>query len=181
MNGLDKFPSSYSRIAQEVLAIAISQPHRPKKAFVVELVMNKITLIGEKQARVGFRFLFEEATGICSECSVKRVCLGNLESGRLYEISKVTRKKFPCLLHSEDAVVVEVSEPAIEGAVPARIAMKDALITYTKIDCKNASCGNWDKCFPTGLAGGVRYRVLDVKGPLRCPLGAQLLLVSLQR
>jgi len=145
------------------------------------LMRRKVTLIGEKQARVGFRFLFEGTTELCARCDVKKVCLGNLEPGRIYEVSKPSKKRFPCLLHSEDAVVVEVEEPPVEAAVQARAAVKHALITYAKIDCNDRNCRNWSRCFPVGLLEGDRCKVVDVKGPLQCPLKAQLLLVSLQR
>lgn len=142
---------------------------------------RKVTLIGEKQARVGFRFLFEGTTELCARCEVRKVCLGNLEPARIYEVSKVSKKRFPCLLHAEDAIVVEVDEPPVEAAVEARVAINNALITYTKIDCSNRACKNWTKCFPAGLIESDRCKVVNVKGPLRCPLKAQLLSVSLQR
>ncbi len=141
----------------------------------------KVTLIGERQARVGFRFFFEGTADLCAECKVRKVCLGNLEPGRLYEVYKVSKKRFPCVLHSEDAVLVEVKEPPVEAAVQARIAVDNALMTYVKSDCVNAACEYWEKCFPAGLVGGDRCKVLGVKGSLMCPLKAQLLLVSLQR
>ncbi|MEM4250436.1 MAG: UPF0179 family protein [Candidatus Bathyarchaeia archaeon] len=141
----------------------------------------RVTLIGERQARVGFRFLFEGATELCSRCEVRNVCLGNLEAGRMYEISKVLRKRFPCLLHFEDAVVVEVNEPPVDAAVESRIAIDNALITYLKIDCANRGCGNWRRCSPAGLADADRCKIVEVKGLLQCPLKMQLHSVLLQR
>jgi uncharacterized protein (UPF0179 family) len=153
-----------------------------KKAFVRdESMVQKVTLIGERQARIGFRFLFEGVADICSRCEVKNVCLGNLEPGRLYEVNKVLRKRFPCLLHSEDAIVVQVEEPPLETAVQARIAVNEALVTYSKNDCRNISCEYRKKCFPLGLAEGDRCKVVKVEGLLPCPLREQLLLVLLQR
>ena len=144
-------------------------------------MVQKVTLIGERQARIGFRFLFEGAADVCSRCEVKKVCLGNLEPGRLYEIKKVLRKRFPCFLHSEDAVVVQVEEPPLETAVQARVAVDEALVTYSKPDCRNISCEYRKNCFPAGLAEGDRCKVLKVEGSLPCPLKEQLLLVLLQR
>ncbi|MBS7623140.1 UPF0179 family protein [Candidatus Bathyarchaeota archaeon] len=141
----------------------------------------KVTLVGERQARVGFRFLFEGTTELCSRCEVRNVCLGNLESGRMYEVRKVSRKRFPCLLHFEDAVVVEVDEPPVGAAVETRTAINNALITYTKIDCANRACENWRRCSPAGLVEADRCRIVEVKGSLQCPLKMQLQQVSLQR
>ena len=143
--------------------------------------MQKVTLLGERQARVGFRFLFEGVADLCAECSVKKVCLGNLENGRLYEVSKVTKKRFPCLLHAGEAVVVEVREPPVEAALAPRSAIKDALITYSRPECQNGSCEHLQRCFPVGLLEGDRCRVVEVKDSLKCPLRGQLLSVSLQR
>jgi hypothetical protein len=143
--------------------------------------MQKVTLIGEKQARVGFKFLFEGSTELCEKCEVKKVCLGNLEPKRLYEVKKIFKKRFPCILHYEDAVVVEVEEPPIEAAVQARVAFNDALITYDQLDCMNRVCVNWRKCFPVGLVKGDKCKVVKAGEPLQCPLKVQLLSVSLQR
>jgi uncharacterized protein (UPF0179 family) len=142
---------------------------------------GKVTLIGERQARVGFRFIFEGATELCSRCEVRNVCLGNLEAGRMYEVSKVLKKRFPCLLHFEDAVVVEVDEPPLDAAVESRIAISNALITYMKVDCANTACENWRRCSPAGLVEADRCKIVEVKGLLQCPLKMQLHWVSLQR
>ncbi|WP_455280227.1 UPF0179 family protein [[Eubacterium] cellulosolvens] len=141
---------------------------------------QKVTLIGKKQARIGFRFLFEGEAGLCSGCSVKKVCVGNLKHGRLYEIVKISDKSFPCILHSEKAVVVEVSEPLIDAAIFSKTAISGALIKYEKHECDKWDCNHWDRCFPSGLTQGDRCKVAKVKGSLSCPLGVQLLLVSLQ-
>ena len=142
--------------------------------------MQKVTLIGKKQARKGFRFLFEGEAGLCSDCSVKKVCLGNLKSGRIYEIVKISDKSFPCILHSEEAVVVEVNEPLIDAAIFSKTAISGALIKYEKHECDKWDCNHWNRCFPSGLTKGDRCKVDKVKGSLPCPLGVQLLLVSLQ-
>jgi uncharacterized protein (UPF0179 family) len=140
----------------------------------------KVTLIGKKQARIGFRFLFEGEAGICSSCSIKKVCVGNLKQGRIYEIVKISDKSFPCILHSEKAVVVEVSEPLIDAAIFSKTAISGALIKYEKHTCDKWDCKNWNSCFPSGLTQGDRCRVAKVKASLSCPLGIQLLLVSLE-
>ncbi|WP_455368450.1 UPF0179 family protein [[Eubacterium] cellulosolvens] len=141
---------------------------------------KKVTLIGKKQARIGFRFLFEGEAGLCSGCSVKKVCIENLKHGRLYEIVKISDRSFPCILHSEEAVVVEVSEPLIDTAILSKTAISGAIIKYEKHECDKWDCPNWSKCFPSGLTQGDRCKVDKVKGSLVCPWGVQLLLVSLQ-
>ncbi|MGQ9543733.1 MAG: UPF0179 family protein [Candidatus Bathyarchaeia archaeon] len=142
---------------------------------------RKVTLLGEGQARVGYRFIYESIDNLCVECDFRKVCMGNLESGRLYEVRKVSGKRFPCLLHAGDAVLVEVEEPPIKVAIHPRLAIVDAIITYVIDTCPNLSCDYFEKCFPKGLVEGDRCRVIDVEGPLECPLKGQLLLVSLQR
>ena len=141
---------------------------------------KKVTLIGKNQARIGFRFLFEGEAGLCSGCSVKKVCVGNLKHGRLYEVVKISDRSFPCILHSGEAVVVEVSEPLIDAAISSKTAISGALIKYEKHECDKWDCIHWSRCFPPGLTQGDKCKVDSVKGSLTCPLGLQLLLVSLQ-
>jgi uncharacterized protein (UPF0179 family) len=141
---------------------------------------KKVTLIGKNQARIGFRFLFEGETGLCSSCNVKKVCVGNLKHDRLYEVVKISDRSFPCILHSGEAVVVEVSEPPIDAAISSKTAISGALIKYEKHECNKWDCIHWSRCFPPGLIHGDRYKVDKVKGSLVCPLGIPLLLVSLQ-
>jgi len=141
----------------------------------------KVTLLGEGQARVGYRFLYENVEGVCVECDFRNVCMGNLESGRVYEVRKVSGKRFPCILHSGPAVLVEVEEPHVEVAIQPRLAIVDAIITYNGAKCSNQTCKYWDKCFPKGLVDGDRCRVVEVKDSLACPSGGPLLLVYLQR
>ncbi|MBS7651343.1 MAG: UPF0179 family protein [Candidatus Bathyarchaeia archaeon] len=141
----------------------------------------KVTLLGEGQARIGYRFLYENIEGLCVECDVRNVCMGNLESGRVYEVRKVSGKRFPCILHAGPAVLVEVEEPHVEVAIQPRLAIIDAIITYTSSKCSNPTCEHWDKCYPKGLVDGDRCRVVEVKDSLSCPSEGLLLLVSLQR
>jgi uncharacterized protein (UPF0179 family) len=142
--------------------------------------LRKVTLIWKIHARKGFRFLFEGEAGLCSGCSIKKVCVGNLKPGRQYEIVKISNKSFPCILHSEEAVVVEVSEPLIDAAIFSKTAITGALIKYEKHECNNWDCNHWQRCFPSGVTKGDICKVDKVKGSLPCPLGVQLLLVSLQ-
>ncbi len=141
---------------------------------------KKVTLIGKNQARIGFRFLFEGEAGLCSSCNVKKVCIGNLKRGRIYEVVKISDKSFPCILHSAEAVVVEVNESPIDVAIFSKTAISGALIKYEKHECDKWDCSHWNRCFPLGLNHGAKYKVDKVKGSLVCPLGIQLLLVSLQ-
>ena len=79
-----------------------------------------------------------------------------------------------------EAVVIEVIEPAIDVAISSKTAISGALIKYEKHECDKWDCSHWNRCFPLGLNHGARYKVDKVKGSLVCPLGIQLLLVSLQ-
>jgi len=69
-----------------------------------------ITMVGVKQARKGFEFLHESPSEKCEKCKYYRVCIGNLEAGRVYRIVGLREKTFPCPLHEGGVRVVEVVE-----------------------------------------------------------------------
>lgn len=144
-------------------------------------VKRRVTLIGHKQAKLGFKFIFSGPTPKCVSCEYNNVCAGNLEAGRVYVVVQVKNRSVPCMLCQENARVVEVEEGVAEAAVDARQAIQDAVITFAAKSCSNVGCVGYEKCLPQGLRGNDRCKVLKVLEPLKCPFGLQLVQVLLER
>jgi uncharacterized protein (UPF0179 family) len=135
----------------------------------------RVTLIGLKQAREGFTFTHTQPTEGCKGCSLIYACMMNLEPGRVYTITRVREKVFPCNIYEEGVRVVEVEEPLINVAVEKRIAFPLGVITFQPQDCRNICCVNHNLCVPQGLYAGDKCMILEVKGGLRCPLDRRLI------
>lgn len=140
-----------------------------------------ITIVGLKQARNGFTFLHEGPAEDCKGCEFFGVCMKNLEPGRVYEVTAVRDKVFPCRIHDEGTRVVEVVESDIDGAMEARLAFQGGIITFQPQVCENVSCRNNRKCVPNGLRKGDRCKILEVDGQTECPLKKTLVFVVLRR
>jgi uncharacterized protein (UPF0179 family) len=140
-----------------------------------------ITIIGPKQARVGFKFLYQGFSDTCKVCKYNNACLDNLEEGRTYSIKKVRSKKLPCELHGGEGKVVEVFEGPIEAAIEKHIAIQDALINFNSLECDTLECENRIKCNPLGLFNGDKCKVVKIMGVLDCPKGFEISSALLQR
>lgn len=81
-----------------------------------------ITLVGLRQARRGFSFLNERPLKECENCTLFRVCVMKLEVGRVYVVSEVRDKVFPCSIREESVQVVEVVEPNFETNIEGKLA-----------------------------------------------------------
>jgi len=145
------------------------------------LKKNIITIIGENQARVGFKFLFHGYSIECEDCEYKKACLNNLEQDRVYEVVKIAKKKLECKLHGNGSRVVEVAEKSVEAAVESRIAIQDAIIEFNLIKCDFMICENYKKCIPMGLSEGDKCKILEVMENIKCPKGNELTLTFLLR
>jgi uncharacterized protein (UPF0179 family) len=140
-----------------------------------------ITLVGLKQAKVGFSFLHEGPSKECEGCELFRVCMTNLEPGRIYKVKEVRNKEFPCSVHEEGVRVVEVVEPELEVSIETRLAFPSGIITFQPQECVEISCKNYKKCVPQGLLSGDRCKILSVEGQVKCPLNRSLVLATVQR
>ncbi|WP_455277097.1 UPF0179 family protein [[Eubacterium] cellulosolvens] len=140
-----------------------------------------ITIIGPKQARIGFRFLYQGTSDTCNVCKYQNACLDNLEEGRIYSIKKVKNKKLPCELHGSQGRVVEVVEDPIEAAIEKHIAIQDALINFNSLECDALECENIIKCNPLGLFNGDKCKVIKIMDVIDCPKGFEISSVLLQR
>jgi len=140
-----------------------------------------ITLVGVKQARKGLEFLHEKPSEKCENCEYYKVCIGNLETGRVYRIIKLRDKVFPCPIHENGVRVVEVVESEISAAINQKVALEGAVITFHLEECENASCKYRSLCFPIGLYEGDRCEIVKVEEKIECEKGLRLVAVKLKR
>jgi len=142
---------------------------------------RRVTIVGMDQARLGYSFLFQGPTSICKNCEFYNACVENLESGRVYRIVDVGKRKLPCKLLQEEGFVVEVEESPIEVCLDRRLAIRDAIITFNPVGCGVRTCGNYEKCTPVGLVAGDRCKVTESGQAVQCPEKLELVLASLLR
>lgn len=142
-----------------------------------------ITVVGLRQAKRGFSFLNEGTLKECENCELFKVCRANLEIGRVYVVTEVREKVFPCKVHEESVRVVEVVEPNIETNIENRLAFPCGIITFQLPTCNETGCSNYGKCVPQGLKTGDKCRILEVKeqSSVACPLNRRLVSAILQR
>lgn len=139
-----------------------------------------ITLVGQKQARIGFSFLNEEPIKDCEKCALFKVCITNLEVGRIYSVITIRDKIFPCKIHEEGVRVTEVIEQNVEANIENRLAFPSGIITFQPQKCEEHSCINYNKCFPQGIKNGDKCKVIEIKRNFQCVSGRRLVSVILQ-
>ena len=133
-----------------------------------------ITLIGKKQARVGFTFLNIGSLDKCKTCEYFGVCAKNLETNRVYSVTEVREGHFPCPVHEDGVRAVKVVETAINAAIPIRTAILDSVITFCPQECENMLCKNRELCLPLGLYDGDKCSVAKLGDDIKCPLRRSL-------
>lgn len=141
-----------------------------------------ITLISLGNVRKGYKFLFEGTiTDECKTCSLSKICIGNLEKGRVYEVINVRGKKYRCKAFNIDLVVAEVKEAEIEATIHTSLAMEGAIITFKPINCSNISCNYYELCNPIGLRNGDKCKIVKIFKKLECPRKLPLTKVLISR
>ena len=113
-----------------------------------------VTLVGVRQAKIGFTFLQEEIPDICNDCRLFKVCMKNLEPERSYRVINVRDKTFTCGVHEEGARVVEVVEAEVKTCIDKKFVFEGGIITFKPQVCENWSCQSYRKCVPNGLKKG---------------------------
>ncbi len=147
------------------------------------MILSKgfVTIIGSKQARKGYRFIFDGLARPCLTCDYQNACVGNLEVGRVYMVQKVMKKTLQCRLHEGEGRVVEVIESLYDVNIRSQAAMLDVVLRFELIDCTRVGCPEYEKCRPVGLQAGDRCRVVKVERAISCPVGLKLTSVQLKR
>ena len=142
---------------------------------------RKITIVGLRQAKKGFTFLHSTTPEECKSCELLKTCMESLETGRVYTVTKVRNKTFPCRVHEEGVRVVEVEEPNLNVAIEQRLSFPLATITFHPQNCGNLCCENSKFCAPCGLVEGDKCKILEVKEQLECPLKRPLVRAVVKR
>jgi len=122
-----------------------------------------VTLVGELQAKPGFKFIFQGASEFCAKCKLREVCVMKLEPNTIYKVVEVLKKKHKCPLREGWVVVAKVVEAEVEALLEAKMAVEDAIITFKRRKCDNSDCAMWSICQSPYVKEGERYRVLRVE------------------
>jgi uncharacterized protein (UPF0179 family) len=131
-----------------------------------------VTLIGSGQARPGIVFIHKGPGSKCSDCEYSKVCVQNVESGRVYEIVGVRDRFLPCRQYEVEMRVVEVTDAKISSSLSTKQAIRGATVIFQSPECRNERCESYGVCFPLGLKDGDRCEVLEVTETFQCSLGA---------
>ena len=131
-----------------------------------------VTLIGSGQAKLGTVFIHKGPGSKCLDCEYSKVCVQNVESGRVYEIVGVRDKFLPCRQYETEMRVVEVTDAKITSSLPTKQAISGAVVVFQAPECRNEGCESYELCFPLGLKSRDRCEVLEVTETFQCPLGA---------
>ncbi len=136
--------------------------------------MTNVTLVGEKHAKKGNKFIYRGSLSECRDCKVKTVCF-NLEDGRKYEIKEVRQMHHPCKIHEGGVRAVEYEKQPIEYAISADAAIEKARVTLeVREPCTNRGCDYYKLCFPQGIKLASQYEIKTVSGTINCTEGKQL-------
>jgi uncharacterized protein (UPF0179 family) len=128
-----------------------------------------VTLIGSGQAKLGTIFIHKGPGSKCLDCDYFKVCVQNVESGRVYEIVGVRNKFLPCSQYETEMRVVEVADAKIPSSLPIKQAIHDAVVVFQAPECRNEECESHELCFPLGLKAGDRCEILEVTETFQCP------------
>ncbi len=144
------------------------------------MALRKYTLVGEGQAKVGYKFVYRGVAEACRSCKRRKFCVEPLDLGRIYVVKNVLFKRFSCDLHGPGARLVEVEESVYEANLETHAAVLDALITFQPVEC-DLPCPHRERCYPIGLIRGDRCLVVEVGLSPHCPRGRKLSFVRLRR
>jgi len=140
--------------------------------------MVLVTVVGEQQCKKGFEFVFGGPIADCRECKVKNVCF-HLEQNRWYRVTEVRDVRHECKMHEGGVRVVEVEKIPTRAALPTRVAVEGAMITFEESECGKLGCPHFRLCRPLGASEGMRFRISSLEDEIECPRGERLRIVSL--
>ncbi len=135
--------------------------------------MAIVTLIGENLAKKGMEFTFLGPLTECRDCKLRNACF-NLDVGRKYRIKALRDTTHECKIHEGKVRAVEVEKIPTEAAIPSKMAVEGTSIRYTPEKCLNVGCKYYGLCNPMGLKEGSKYRIVKIKGDIKCPEGKEL-------
>ncbi|QLH74343.1 MAG: UPF0179 family protein [Methanomassiliicoccales archaeon] len=137
-----------------------------------------ITLIGERQAKEGAKFIYRGPLTECRDCKLKAVCF-NLDVGGLYKIKGKRDVHHECKIHEDGVRVVEVERVPIRAVISKKAAVDGSTISIEGARCKNLGCEKYLLCHPPGLEKGMKGRIVKLCNDIDCPEGQRLVEVML--
>lgn len=120
-----------------------------------------VTLVGEGQATLGFRFVASQPPEICLKCKLFKVCMGRLVPGRAYEVVEVKEKQHYCQLYEDKVRVAKVLQSPFELLLKPQHAIEGATITFAGVECKE-KCPLERLCKPEGVKKGEKIKIEKV-------------------
>ncbi len=141
--------------------------------------MAIVTLIGENLAKKGLEFTYLGPIPECRDCKVRNVCF-SLDVGRKYRIASLRDTFHECKRHEGKVRAVEVEKMPVEAAMPAKMCVEGTTVRYETTECRNMACRYYDICHPLGVKKGAKYRILKIKGDVKCPEGNAMKSVLLE-
>ena len=139
--------------------------------------MPLVTLIGEKLASEGKKFIYLGPINECRNCKLKTVCF-NLKKGRYYEITKIRDKQHSCNVHEGNVVVVEVKEMPLITSIDEKLS-EGTVTTIEKKECKNIGCPYIELCNNRALQKDKKYKIKKIYEKIECPIGYELIKAEL--
>jgi uncharacterized protein (UPF0179 family) len=140
--------------------------------------MVLVTVVGERQCKKGFEFVFGGPLSECRDCKVRNVCF-HLEPNRRYRVTEIRDVHHECKVHDEGVRVVEVEKLPTRAALNTRAAVEGSMVTFEETDCPHIGCPNYRLCKPPGASEGMRFRITTVESDLDCLKGRSLRAVLL--
>ncbi len=141
--------------------------------------MVLITLLSERIAQPGQKFVYMGPMAECKDCKLKVACL-SLEEGRRYRVVKLRPKKHHCKLTGETAVIVEIEEVPLKIAIDKNRAIEGAVISIPNRECRYLNCPNRRLCFPLGVKPKMKHHIDAVAGKINCKEGYNIVKVRVR-
>ncbi|MDH3365278.1 MAG: UPF0179 family protein [Thermoplasmata archaeon] len=142
--------------------------------------MVLVTVVGKKQCKEGFEFVFGGPLAECRDCKVRNVCF-HLEENRRYRVKSIRDVQHECRIHEEGVRVVEVEKIPLRAMIPAKAALEGAMLTFEESECRSLSCPNYRMCKPLGALEGMRFKIASVENAeVQCEKGERLRVALLE-
>ncbi|MFO8110453.1 MAG: UPF0179 family protein [Thermoplasmata archaeon] len=135
--------------------------------------MVEVTLIGEKLAKKGLKFVFGGCLSRCQNCEIKISCCG-LDKNKRYKIVGVRDNVHNCKVHADKVKVVEVEEIPLRTTLQGTSLIEGSLVSLKEKKCSDIDCENYRLCFPAGIEPSGKYHLEKLCGTVECPKGYKL-------
>ncbi len=131
-----------------------------------------VTLVGERQASKGFKFVASAPPDMCRQCKLFLACMGKLVPGRAYIVVELKDKEHYCELYEGNVRVAKVMQSPIEILIKPQHAIEGATMVFAGIECEVKRCPLESFCRPEGVKKGEKVKIIgvpeDVSGQAPC-------------